>query len=64
MQKLETYMTLKRRVDKENWHIYIIEHKNDILNFASKWIKINFFLSEVIQSQKFTHGINSLESGY
>jgi hypothetical protein len=33
------------------------------MNLAGKCIEV-FFLSEVTQSQKFIHGINSLESGY
>jgi hypothetical protein len=34
------------------------------MKFASKWMELeNIFLSEVTQSQKNTHGMNSL-SGY
>jgi len=30
------------------------------MNFAGKWIKIHFSLSEVTQSQKLAHGMNEL----
>ena len=36
----------------------------DIINFAGKWMELENILSEVIQSQKNTHGMYSLISGY
>jgi hypothetical protein len=40
--------------------------KNDeFMKFLGKWTELeNIILSEVIQSQKNTHGIHSLISGY
>jgi hypothetical protein len=52
------------------WYIYTIEYysaiKNDeFIKFLGKWIDLeNITLSEVIQSQKNTHGVHSLISGY
>jgi hypothetical protein len=43
---------------KEMWYLYTMEHysatkKNEILSFASKWMKLeNIILSEVSQTQK------------
>jgi hypothetical protein len=35
------------------------------MNFAGKWIELeNIILNEVIQTQKDTHGVYSLISGY
>ena len=39
--------------------------KNDFMKFAGKWMELeNIILSEVAQSQKITHGMYSLISGY
>ena len=39
--------------------------KNDILNFACKWIEIeNTFLSEITQTQKVEYGMYSLFSEF
>jgi hypothetical protein len=52
------------------WLIYTMEYysaiKNkDILPFAGKWMELeNIILSEVTQTQKGTHGMYSLISGY
>jgi hypothetical protein len=52
------------------WYIYTMEYysaikNNDFMKFTGKWIKLeNIILSEVTQSQKNTHGIYSLISGY
>jgi hypothetical protein len=52
------------------WYIYTMENytaikNNDFIKFTGKWIKLkNIILSEVTQSQKSTHGIYSLISGY
>ena len=65
-------MSLNRRMNKENvahLHNEIIFSylKKDIMRFADKWMELeNVILSEVTQShtQKKTHGIYSLISGY
>jgi hypothetical protein len=50
--------------------IYIMEYysaiKNDeVMKFFGKWMELeNIILSEVTQSQKNTHGMQSLISGY
>ena len=52
------------------WYIYTMEDylaiKNkDIVHFAGKWMDLEtIFLSEVTQSQKDTHGMYLLISGY
>ena len=51
------------------WCIYTMEYSSAIKNnafmkFLSKWMKLENILSEVIQSQKNTHGMHSLISGY
>ena len=52
------------------WHIYTMEYysaiKNDeFMKFLGKWIELeNIILSEVTQSQKNTHDMHSLISGY
>jgi hypothetical protein len=39
--------------------------KNDFMKFAGKWMKLeNIILSEVTQSQKNTHDVHSMVSGY
>ena len=51
-------------------YIYTMEYysaiKNDeFMKFLGKWMELeNIILSEVTQSQKNTHGIHSLISGY
>jgi hypothetical protein len=51
------------------WYIYTVEYysaikNNDFMKFVGKWMELeNIILSEVIQSQKNTHGICSLISG-
>ena len=37
---------------------------NDFMKFLGKWIELENILSEVTQSQKNTHGMHSLISGY
>ena len=55
---------------KKVWNIYTLEFysavkNNDILTFACKWMDIeNALLSEVSQTQKEEHGMNSLISGF
>jgi hypothetical protein len=37
---------------------------NDLVKFVGKWMEQENILSEVTQSQKNTHAIHSLKSGY
>jgi len=52
------------------WYIYTMEYysaikNNDFMKFIGKWVELeNTTLSEVTQSQKTTHGMHSLISGY
>ena len=52
------------------WFIYTMEYysaikKEDTLSFAGKWMELgNIILSDVTQTQKDTHGMYSLVSGY
>ena len=52
------------------WYIYTMEcysaiNKNDFMKFLGKWIDLEgIILSEVIQSQRNSHNIYSLISGY
>jgi len=52
------------------WYIYTMEYysaikNNDFIKFLGKWMKLeNTVLSEVTQSQKNTHDMHSLISGY
>ena len=52
------------------WYIYTMEYysaikNNEFMKFLGKWMKLeNIILSEVTQSQKNTHGMHSLVSGY
>ena len=52
------------------WYIYIVENysaikNNEFMKFLGKWMELeNIILSEVTQSQKNTHGMHSLISGY
>jgi hypothetical protein len=44
---------------------YSATKNKDFTNFAGKWMELeNIILSEVTQTQKSTHGIYSLISGY
>ena len=50
------------------WHIYTLEYytaeKNDILNFAGKWMELeNIILSEVTKSQKDNYHMYSFTGG-
>jgi hypothetical protein len=62
-------MSLNRGMDTM-WYIYTMEYysairNNDFINFAGKWMEPeNIILGEVTQSQKNTHGMYSLLSGY
>ena len=52
------------------WYIYTMEYypankKNEFMKFLGKWIDLEgIILSEVIQSQKNSHNMYSLISGY
>jgi hypothetical protein len=52
------------------WSIYILEYyaaikNNEFMKFLDKWLDLEAItLSEVTQSQKNTHDIHSLISGY
>ena len=52
------------------WYIYTMEYysaikKNEFMKFLGKWLEMkNIILSEVTHSQKNTHGMQSLISGY
>ena len=52
------------------WYIYTIEYysairNNEFMKFLGKWMELeNIILSEVTQTQKVTHGMHSLISGY
>jgi hypothetical protein len=63
-------MSLDRRMDTENvvlLHrgVLLSYENNDLMKFASKWMELeNITLNEIIQTQKYTHGMYSLISGY
>jgi hypothetical protein len=70
-QKLErTQMTLNRKMDTEIWYIYTMEYysaikKNEFMKFLGKWMDLEgIILSEVTKSQKNSHDMYSLISGY
>ena len=48
------------------WYIYTMEYysaikSNEFMIFLGKWMNVeNIILSEVTQSQKYTHGMHSL----
>ena len=52
------------------WYIYTMEYysaskNNEFMKFLGKWMEVeNIILSEVTQSQKNTHDMHSLISGY
>jgi hypothetical protein len=52
------------------WYIYTMEYYtaikiNEFMKYLDKWIDLkDIILSEVIQSQKRTHDMHSLISGY
>ena len=70
-QKLERIqMSLNRGTDTENEAIYTMEYysaikKNEFMKFLGKWMDLEgIILSEVTQSQKNSHNMYSLISGY
>jgi hypothetical protein len=51
------------------WYIYTMEYysaikNNEFMKFLSKWVDLEDILSEVTQSQKNSHDMHSLISGY
>jgi hypothetical protein len=71
IQKLErTQMSLNRGMDTENVVIYTMEYysaikNNEFIKFLGKQMHLeDIILSEVTQSQKNTHDMHSLISGY
>jgi hypothetical protein len=52
------------------WYIYTMEYysaiqNNEFMKFLGKWMELeNIILSEITQSQKNTHSIYSVISGY
>jgi len=52
------------------WYMYTMEYylaikNNDFMKFIGKWMELeNIILNEVTQSQKNTHGMHSVISGY
>ena len=70
-QKLErTQMPLNRGMDTENVVHYTMEYysaikKNEFMKFLGKWMDLEgIILSEVTQSQRNSHNMYSLISGY
>ena len=70
-QKLErNQMSLNRGMDTENVvHLYMEYYSaiknNEFMKFLSKWMHLeDIILSEVTQSQKSTHDMHSLISGF
>ena len=70
-QKLETNkMSLKRGIDTEYAVHYIVKYyratkNNGFMKFTGKWMELEIgLLVEITQSQKNTHSIYSLISGY
>ena len=43
---------------------YSAIRNNDFMKFVGKWVELENILSEMTQSQKNTHGMYSLTSGY
>ena len=71
IQKLESpHLSLNRTINTENGYIYTMEYysaikNNELIKFLGKLIELeNIILSEVTQSQKNTHDMHSLISGY
>jgi hypothetical protein len=69
-QKLErTHISLNRGMNTENvvhLHNQVLSaiKNNEFMKFLGKWMDLDIILSEVTQSQKNTHDMHSLISGY
>jgi hypothetical protein len=65
-----TQMSLNRGMDTENVvhlhnEVYTAIKNNEFMKFLDKWMDLeDIILSEVTQSQKNTHAMHSLISGY
>ena len=65
-----TQMFFNRGMDTESatftqWSNYSAFKNNELMKFFGKWMELeNIILSEVTQSQKNTHDMHSLISGY
>jgi hypothetical protein len=65
-----TQMSLNRGMDVENMVYYTMVYyaaikNNEFMKFLDKWMYLeDIILSEVTQSQKNTHDMHSLISGY
>jgi len=65
-----THCTSTEEWIQKMWYIYTMEYysaikNNDFMKFIDKWRELeNIILSELTQSQKNTHGMHSLISGY
>ena len=63
-------MSINRGMDTENvvdfytMGYYTAIRNNEFMKLLSKWMELENILSEVIKSQKNTHGMYSLISGY
>jgi hypothetical protein len=63
-------MSLNRGLDSENMvhlhnGVYSAMQNNGLMEFLGKWMHLkDVILSEVTQSEKNTHGMHSLISGY
>ena len=63
-------MSLSRGMDTENVVVYTMEYysaikKNEFMKFLGKWMDLEgIILSEVTQSQRNSHNMYSLISGY
>jgi hypothetical protein len=61
----ETSAKTKHNGPKKSMEYYSDIKNNDFMKFVGKWMDLeNISLSEVTQSQKNTHGMYSLISGY
>jgi hypothetical protein len=69
MAKIKIQVTTEEWFQKM-WYIYKMEYysaikNNDFMKFTGKWMELkNIILNEISQSQKTTHGMYSLISGY
>ena len=63
-------MPLNRGMDTKIWYIYTMEYhsaikKNEFTKFLGKWLDLDgIILSEVTQSQRKSHDMYSLITGY
>ena len=62
-------MSLTEEWIQKMWYIYTMEYysvikNNYFMKFTGKWMELENILSEVTQSQKNTHGMHSLITGY